>query len=320
MMKRPLLTALFATATVAAIGLTPCFSAEVSAADNTVTNSSSAADAPAPSVAPATDAQILEAARAANIFYQHQVGRLLAMLADRDEAVRIKALRRIGNLQDPSLTGNLLPWLQSSNRSAEEINAAINALPNDGGLVAVPALKNLIKHENATVRVNAMNALTRMQSLDRADYMSRANDDVNAIRASSSTNLGVLKITEAAVILTKGLTFDGNPHVRRMCAISLGLLADPTHGPVLTDALADANPGVRRYAAEALVKINYTRAIPHFLMAMEANVAADHIARCLTLMCKEDFGFHSNDNFIARNEAIEKGFTWWTLNSKELNR
>ena len=119
MMKRPLLTALFATATVAAIGLTPCFSAEVSAADNTVTNSSSAADAPAPSVAPATDAQILEAARAANIFYQHQVGRLLAMLADRDEAVRIKALRRIGNLQDPSLTGNLLPWLQSSNRSAE---------------------------------------------------------------------------------------------------------------------------------------------------------------------------------------------------------
>ena len=311
MIKRTLLTALFATA----IGLAPTFSAEVTATAADAKDASST-----PAAAPATDAQVLEAARAANIFYQHQVERVLAMLDDRDEAVRIKALRRIGNLQDPSLTGRLLPWLQSSNRSAEEINAAINALPIDGGQVAIPALKNLIKHDDATVRVNAMNALTRMKSLDSADYLARANDGVNAIRASSSTNLGVMKITEAAAILTKGLTFDGNPHVRRMCAISLGLLADPAHGPVLTDALADANPGVRRYAAEALVKINYTRAIPHFLMAMEANVAADHIARCLTLLCKEDFGFHANDNFIARNEAIEKGFAWWSLHSKELNK
>ena len=309
MTNRTLLTALFATA----IGLAPTFSAEVTA---------TAADAKDASATPAaaTDAQVLEAARAANIFYQHQVERVLAMLGDRDEAVRIKALRRIGNLLDPSLTGNLLPWLQSSNRSALEINAAINALPNDGGQVAIPALKNLLKHDDATVRVNAMNTLTRMNAIDSADYLARANDSVNAIRASSSTNLGMMKITEAAVILAKGLTSDGNPHVRRMCAISLGLLADPAHGPVLTDALADANPGVRRYAAEALVKINYTRAIPHFLMAMEANVAADHIARCLTLLSKEDFGFRANDNFIARNEAIEKGFAWWSLHSKELNQ
>jgi hypothetical protein len=36
-------------------------------------------------------------------------------------------------------------------------------------------------------------------------------------------------------------------------------------------------------------------------------------------MCKEDFGFRANDNFIARNEAIEKGFAWWSVHSKELN-
>ena len=164
-----------------------------------------------------------------------------------------------------------------------------------------------------------MNALTRLQAIDSSDYTTRAKDGVNAIRGSSLTNLGVMKIADAAAVLTKGLASEGEPHIRRMCAISLGLLGDPVNGPALTDALADSNPGVRRYAAEALVKVNYTRAIPYLLMAMEANVAGDHIARCLTLMTKQDFGFHSHDNAIARNEAVEKGFTWWTANSKELN-
>jgi HEAT repeat protein len=308
---RHLLTALISSLIAAAIGLAPTYSADAAQLQN------GKEDGSAPAVA--SDAKLLEAARAADIFYQQQVDRLVAMLSDDNVAVRIKAIGHIGNLQDPSLIVYLLPWMQASNRSPDEINAAINALPNEGAQPAIPVLKGLLKNDDATIRVNAMNSLTRLQSIDSSDYTARAKDDVNAIRGSSLTNLGVMKIADAAAVLTKGLASDGQPHIRRMCAISLGLLGDPINGPALTDALTDSNPGVRRYAAEALVKINYTRAIPHLLMAMEANVAGDHIARCLTLMTKQDFGFHSHDNAITRNEAVEKGFTWWTANSKELN-
>jgi hypothetical protein len=68
------------------------------------------------------------------------------------------------------------------------------------------------------------------------------------------------------------------------------------------------------------VKLNYTPAIPNLLMAMEGNVAGDHIARCLTLMTMQDFGFSSRANPLARTEAIEKGFAWWTANAKELGQ
>lgn len=313
---RHLLTALITSLVATAIGLAPTYSADAAQAPVGKEGGKEADAAPA---AVASDAKILEAARAADIFYQQQVNRLIAMLNDSRVTVRVKAIGNIGSLQDPSLIVYLLPWMQASNRSPEEINAAINALPNEGSKPAISVLKGLLKNDDATVRVNAMNALTRLQAIDSSDYTARAKDDVNAMRGSSLTNLGVMKIADAAAVLTKGLASDGQPHIRRMCAISLGLLGDPVNGPALTDALADSNPGVRRYAAEALVKVNYTRAIPYLLMALEANVAGDHIARSLTLMTKQDFGFHSHDNAIARNEAVEKGFTWWTANSKELN-
>jgi HEAT repeat protein len=193
-------------------------------------------------------------------------------------------------------------------------------LTRSGGQSAIPVLKGLLKHEDASVRVAAMNVLTSIQAIESSDYVARAVDSEPAIRGSSATNLGRLAVADAAAILLKGLALDGRPHVRRMCAISLGQLGDRAHGPALAEALADSNPGVRRYAAEALVKINYTPAVPHLLMAMEANVASDHIARCLTLMTMQDFGFNSRSNPLARHEAIEKGFAWWTANSKDLDK
>jgi HEAT repeat protein len=274
----------------------------------------------APAAEAATEADVLAAARAADLFYQRQVQRLIGMLESKDVAVRIEAISLIGRLQDPALVPNLLPWLQSSNRTPEEIVATTCAIPTDGGQAAIPALKGLLKNENASVRVATMNALTRLQSIATADYMGRSSDPETAIRGSSASNLGVLNVADAAPILLKHLALDGKPHVRRMCVISLGLLGDRANGPAIAAALADSNPGVRRYAAEALVKINYTPAIPNLLMAMEANIASDHIAHCLQLMTKQDFGFSSRANPLARGEAIEKGFAWWTANSKELGQ
>ncbi len=266
------------------------------------------------------DDQVLAAARAANSFYQRRVESLVAALASEDEAVRIDAIRRMGYLQDPELTGKLLPWLQASNRSSAELITAITALTDTGTAIASTALRKLLNHEDPKVRVNAMNGLTRAKQINKADYLTHAGDSEGALRGSSDANLGLMQVEDAAPILLHNLALDGNPHVRRMCAIALGQIGNREHGPALANALTDANAGVRRYAAEALVKINYTPAIPHMLMAMEANVAGDHIARSLRLMTQQDFGFSSRANPLARQEAIEKGFAWWNQNAKDLNR
>jgi HEAT repeat protein len=165
-----------------------------------------------------------------------------------------------------------------------------------------------------------MNGLTRAQLIETMDYMPRLTDAEPALRASSASNLGLMKVADASAILLKSLALDGRAHVRRMCVIALGQIGNREHGPAISEALADANAGVRRYAAEALVKLNYTPAIPNLLMAMEGNVAGDHIARSLQLMTNQDFGFHSRANPLARLEAVERGFKWWNAHGKELNQ
>ena len=286
-----------------------------------------AADAAAaPAVAPATaatsssDSELLAAARAVDDLYQSRIARLIDLLASADEKDRLQALSLMGQLYDPTLVPNILPFLQSSKRSTAELIAAASALPASGSEPAAPLLKNLLKHPDPSVRVTAMNALTRLQAIQTDDYKARANDPSGAIRGSSDTNLGRLAVADAAPILLKAMAFDERPHVRRMCAISLGLLGDKAHAPALTDVLADSNPGVRRYAAEALVKLDYKPAIPHLLMALEANVAGDHLNRSLKLLSGQDFGFDARANPLARMAAIEKGFKWWTENSKDLNK
>jgi HEAT repeat protein len=266
------------------------------------------------------DEQVLAAARAADLFYQNQFITLVDQLQSPDEQVRITTLSALGHLADPASVPRILPFLQASNRTPAEIIAAANALSTSGAESALPTLHNLLKHPDASVRVTAMNVLTRIKAIAAADYKARAVDTEGSIRASSAVNLGTPSQADAVAILAAALAKDERPHIRRMCAIGLGQMGDRTQGPNLSDALADSNPGVRRYAAEALVKLNYTPAIPNLLMAMEANVAGDHIARCLTLMTKQDFGFDARSSPLARAEAIEKGFKWWTENSKDLNK
>lgn len=51
-----------------------------------------------------------------------------------------------------------------------------------------------------------------------------------------------------------------DPFVRQWCAQALGLFGDPTPGPTLEKALADADAGVRRAAARALGQIRFAPA------------------------------------------------------------
>jgi HEAT repeat protein len=55
---------------------------------------------------------------------------------------------------------------------------------------------------------------------------------------------------------------------------------------------------VRRYAAEALAKLDYKPAVADLLMALEANVAGVHIVRALRALTGEDFGFDPADPLL----------------------
>ncbi len=266
-----------------------------------------------------SDSQLLSAARAASYIYQYKLRSLIGMLASADAATRLQALSDIGHLNDPAVVPVLLPWLQASNRSSAEIIAAASALNVSGAEAAVPVLHGLLKHPDHEVRATAMNVLTSIAKIQPNDYKARSDDSDDIIRGSSMTELGTLAQSDAAALLVKGLAKDVRPHIRRMCAIGLGNLGDKALGPNLTDALCDADAGVRRYAAEALVKLNYTSSIPSLLMALEANVAGSHINRCLMLMTKADFGFDPRADALSRDQAIEKGFQWWTAHAQDLN-
>jgi HEAT repeat protein len=234
--------------------------------------------------------------------------------------VRLQAIAATGRLVDPDTLPLLLPFLESARDPAEQAAVAV-ALGHIGSPIAVPGLRALvIQSKEASVRLAALNAMVQIKSAQPQDFLGRAKDPEEAISGDGLTNSGTLAFDKAADALAAGLVTDRNQITRRMCAIGLGRIGDRSQGPALLDALGDADPGVRRYAAEALVKLSYTPAIPYLLMALEGNIASEHINRCLKLLSNQDFGYDWRDNEVARTDAVERGFRWWTDHATELSK
>ncbi len=274
-----------------------------------------------PAVAVAEDldeAKILAAARGADDLYQRHLVELSTRLQSDSLDDRLLAIGTLGRLDDPDCVPLLLPFIEST-KSTPEIVAAAAALGHLGNIAASPGLRNLLANDNdPEVRIAALNAMDQLKASQAADYVPKVKDPEPTLNGSALTNLGTLAHQPAAETLAFALAHDSRAVIRRMCAIGLGKMGDRLQGPNLQDALGDSDPGVRRYAAEALVKLNYTPAIPYLLMAMEGNIAGGHINRCLQLLSKQDFGFDWRANELARKEAVERGFKWWTDNAGEL--
>jgi len=262
------------------------------------------------------DSKLLAAARAADLEYQRGFQLQLNALTSPDETVRLVALRALGFRQDPAAIAFLMPFLDPGKGSVEEVKATILSLADLGAQAAVPALQKLLGHREETLRTTATNGLNRLNAVGPGDYTRGAKDTVDALRLHGDTGLSILAKSDAAPILVNGLQHDSRPVIRRACAIALGNLGEVAHGPVLCDSLTDPDAGVRRFAAEALVRLRYAPAVMHLLMAMEANVAGAHLNRSLMLLTKQDFGFNTHGNLLDRQQAIERGYTWWAANSK----
>ncbi|MBA3707505.1 MAG: HEAT repeat domain-containing protein [Planctomycetes bacterium] len=267
------------------------------------------------------EAKILAAARVADDLYQRHFEELAAILQSADEGRRIEAIGDLGRLDDPMAVAQLLPFLDAGNHSAAELVAGCHALGHLANTAAVPGLRVLLSnHGDAEVRIAALNALDVIKATASRDYMPKTKDVDPPINGSALTNLGTIAHAPAADTLARALIHDSRPLVRQMCAIGLGRIGDKTQGPNLQDALSDADTGVRRYAAEALVKLNYTASVPYLLMALEGNIAGQHIDRCVRILTGQDFGFDYRDNELKRRDAVERGFKWWTDHAAELAR
>ena len=265
-------------------------------------------------------AAVLAAARSANAIYKRHVSEIAAQIQDGDPQVRQQAILTLGQLIDPQTLKLLLPLLQSAQEPSDQI-AAATACGRIGSTVAVPSLRALVDGStDSQVRLAALNAMVQIKAAQPQDYLNRAKDPDPVLNGDGLTNAGTLAYDKASDALAQGLSSSRDQITRRMCAIGLGRIGDKAQAPALIDALGDADPGVRRYAAEALVKLNYTPAIPYLLMALEGDIAAVYINRCLMLLSGQDFGYDWRDNEIARLNAVEKGFQWWSDNAEALSK
>ena len=261
---------------------------------------------------------ILAAARAADTVYQRHVATLVHELADRDPEVRLAAITYLGRLLDPTVIEDLMPFLTASTKSVDELAAAAIALARLGAAErAATPLRQLLSHKDDRVRVAATNALDLLAKTATPDHVGRAQDSTDSLRLGAVPMLGAQQINDAGDRLALALRQDRRPLVRRSCAIGLGKLGDKTRIPDLRLALTDADPAVRRYAAEGLVKLDDKAGIAHLLMALEANIAGDHIRRALILLAGNDFGFDPKAALPQRTAAIDRGFTWWGEHAKE---
>ncbi len=264
-----------------------------------------------------SDGELLAAARSASIAYQNHLRELAVTLNQPDAAARHEALRTLGRLHDPQAVLSILGFLEQPQRVNDDLIAAALALGTAGEDSAIPALHKLTANGDEQVRLAAYNALGSLAKATPGDHTQRAKDNDETPHLAALTNLGTLKQTDAAPLLIAGLEKHPRSIVRRMCAIGLGKLGDKANGPMLQNALADPDPGVRRYAAEAIASIGYRPAIPFILFALEANIAGPELAQVVKRMTGQDFGFNSSDDELRRTAAIERGFAWWTANSSK---
>lgn len=256
------------------------------------------------------ETDILGAARAASEEYQTRFRIIAKGLTSTVEAQRLDSIRALARLRDPEVVPLLIPFLGAGKHSINELVMACTALGRLGYQTPLPSLRQLTHHEDAGVRQVAILAIDQIGAIAAGDWMARAKDSNDALQLAALVHLGALKHAEAGELLVKGLDHDKSL-IRQTACIGLGNLGERSLGEKLRPALTDADPAVRRYAAEALSRLNYTPAIADLIMALDANVAGEHIVRALRILTGgQDFGFDPHAPLYRRQEAIERGFAW----------
>ncbi len=279
---------------------------------------------------PPTDDPIVMAARLANQRYHLNKAALLRILATKEKiknihdkkgiAARVDAIARSANLNDSAFIPHIMPFLDPVLNTKEEIIAAIDALGKLNAREAIPTLSFYCTDETGkykAMRMPAVNALERLKALEAQTHISQIQQDNTGLKTSSIVQISKFDSHEAGSLLVDALLHHEDSHTRRMAAIALGDLGDLNHGDALVRALTDRNPGVRRFAAESIRRLEYKPAVIYLIAALEANVAGKHIYSTFLALTNEDIGFNPLANRINRLNAIERAYEWYALNAAD---
>ncbi|MFM2089624.1 MAG: hypothetical protein RLZZ127_113 [Planctomycetota bacterium] len=264
------------------------------------------------------DSRILAAARSADLVWQRRLTVLYQDLESATSAQRVAAMGRLADLGDIAAGPRVAANLDPSTRGPEELAAGVTALANLRAVGQMETVRRLSAHPDEQVRLAALNAIERLGSSD--DWRPRVRDEDSTIRRNAIANEAALGPGESGAILAEGLKHERDAITRRLCAYGLARLADRSHGPALTEALTDPDPGVRRTAAEALVVINYTPAIPYLIRALEAGAADRYLATALDRLAKHRFGYDPRAPWLERQKVIDAADVWWGEHAVELGK
>ena len=230
---------------------------------------------------------------------------LFAAVRDNEPTVREAGLRSLAAFGIS--VERVSPDLSSSNWQVRA--AAVTTLARLGDRGAVPPIILALKDNDSRVRSEAARALGSFSDQNGTDALIGALRDQSAdVRVEATFSLGRLKDARALAPLTLSLS-DADPRVSLAAAESLARLQDPRATRVLIDslssadwrvrsratqvlariagegmldqavapltiALADRDPVVRYYAAEALVGIG-AKAVPSLIQALYSRRQSD---------------------------------------------
>jgi HEAT repeat protein/beta-lactamase regulating signal transducer with metallopeptidase domain len=187
------------------------------------------------------------------------VPRLVVLLDDSDEWVRMAAARSLGEIRDERATEGLIAHL--SDREWRVRNMAAWALGEMKEHRAVETLCNLLRSDaQFEVRKTTAWALAEIQDKRAVETLCNVlqSDAQAEVRVTTAWALGETKDKRAVDTLCNALLTDADAEVRATAAWALGEIQSPKAVSALKQALSDPGKGVREKATWALSEIEDT--------------------------------------------------------------
>jgi HEAT repeat protein len=197
------------------------------------------------------------------------IASLAGVLADSDAAVRLAAIKALGDLDDPRAVEALSQALRNdSDPEVREMAAwALGEIENPA---AVPALSEALRSDReARVRVKAAWALGEIESPRAVEALGAAlRDDNIEVRRMAIWALGEIESPQAVALLVP-LLRDQDRETREKTAWALGEIesADAVQG--LSAAVRDSEASVREMAVWALGEIESETAVEPLTAALK---------------------------------------------------
>ena len=163
---------------------------------------------------------------------------LVRALRSSDWIVRMHAAKALSRIKDPGSIQSLIPLLHDKVKAVrEETSSALAAI----GEAAIPALLEMLTHQDWLVRLHAVESLGKTKSQNAVEPLLSAlfNDGDSAVREDVIRALGEIRDPRAVEFL---FTVMKEPGLRTLAVEALGRIGDRRAVPILIEVVTGANP------------------------------------------------------------------------------